>query len=319
MKSSAKGVRVVKRRLADGSVKEYRYSRQPKRTARYAPDSLDALLAAFRRSPEFAAKAKATRAQYAIYLRPLDKIGAVRAKDVSRKMILELRDAIAAARGNGAATGFGRVAGALFAWAVDRGWMDYSPAARIKALSTGHLPAWSDADFARALDKLPEAYRRVAILGAYTGQRRGDLIALRWDAYDGSTIRLRQGKTGAALVIPVHRDLKPHLDAWRREAATLTILAAPRGKPWTAEHLSREMAAELAKIGLPGLGVHGLRKLAAARLAEAGCSAHEIASITGHQTLAMVELYTRSADQARLARAAIARLENRSKRPQGLD
>jgi hypothetical protein len=40
------------------------------------------------------------------------------------------------------------------------------------------------------------------------------------------------------------------------------------------------MGAWLPRIGLPGeLNVHGLRKLAAASLADAGCSTHEIAAI----------------------------------------
>jgi hypothetical protein len=43
-------------------------------------------------------------------------------------------------------------------------------------------------------------------------------------------------------------------------------------------------------------------------LADAGCSMHEIAAITGHDSLSMVQLYTRSADQERLASAAIIRL-----------
>src|SRR5262249_41315706 len=58
---------------------------------------------------------------------------------------------------------------------------------------------------------------------------------------------------------------------------------------------------------------HGLRKAAARRLAEAGCSASEIMAITGHKTLAEVERYTRAAEQERLARRAIKRQsENRS-------
>jgi Phage integrase family len=52
---------------------------------------------------------------------------------------------------------------------------------------------------------------------------------------------------------------------------------------------------------------HGLRKAAARRLAEAGCSVSEIAAITGHKTLAEVERYTRPADQERLARQAMER------------
>jgi enterobacteria phage integrase len=61
---------------------------------------------------------------------------------------------------------------------------------------------------------------------------------------------------------------------------------------------------------------HGLRKAAARRLAEAGCSASEIAAITGHKTLAEVERYTRAADQERLARQAMQRQSaNRSGKP----
>ncbi|MFX6357469.1 tyrosine-type recombinase/integrase, partial [Acinetobacter baumannii] len=61
---------------------------------------------------------------------------------------------------------------------------------------------------------------------------------------------------------------------------------------------------------------HGLRKAAARRLAEAGCSASEIAAITGHKTLAEVERYTRAADQERLARQAIQRQStNQSGKP----
>jgi integrase len=65
-----------------------------------------------------------------------------------------------------------------------------------------------------------------------------------------------------------------------------------------------------------GLNVHGLRKLAATAtaLAEAGCTPHEIAAVTGHKSLAMVELYTRSAAQERLTLTAIGRLENHGKK-----
>ena len=52
---------------------------------------------------------------------------------------------------------------------------------------------------------------------------------------------------------------------------------------------------------------HGLRKAACRRLAEAGCSANEIAAISGHASLREVERYTKAADQARMARNAMAR------------
>jgi hypothetical protein len=50
--------------------------------------------------------------------------------------------------------------------------------------------------------------------------------------------------------------------------------------------------------------------------ADAGCTAHEIAAISGHRTLAEVERYTRKADQQRLARSAMERVGNTSVKPE---
>ena len=83
-----------------------------------------------------------------------------------------------------------------------------------------------------ALAGLPERLRRVVVLGAYTGQRRGDLCALTWAAYDGATIRCTQQKTGIELVISVHPELRRELDAWKAQTTTLTILCNQFGRPW---------------------------------------------------------------------------------------
>jgi len=69
------------------------------------------------------------------------------------------------------------------------------------------------------------------------------------------------------------------------------------------------MAGPIDQAGLPDRCVpHGLRKAAARLLAEAGCSVKEIQAITGHASLSEIERYTRDAEQARLAMAAVARL-----------
>ena len=53
----------------------------------------------------------------------------------------------------------------------------------------------------------------------------------------------------------------------------------------------------------------GSGKAACRRLAELGCSANEIASISGHKTLKEVARYTAAADQERLADQAMRALE----------
>jgi integrase len=247
-----------------------------------------------------------------LYLRPLEKSGRAKAGSVTRRGILEIRDSIAGARGDGAATGFIRAASALFTWAVDREWIEHSPVTKIKPLPGGHLTAWTPEQARIACAGLPEHLRRVVVLALLTGQRRGDLCAMGWSAYDGSRIRLVQEKTKAPLVLPVHPDLKVELDAWRPTATAATILTNTLGRPWRPQLLSHKLPMALARLGLPdNLNVHGLRKLAAANLADAGCSVHEIAAITGHASLSMVQL---SADQERLAGAAILRLSNFKRR-----
>jgi integrase len=60
--------------------------------------------------------------------------------------------------------------------------------------------------------------------------------------------------------------------------------------------------------GCPDISAHGGRKATARRLAEIGCSANQIAAITGHASLAEVTRYTRAADQKRMAREAMEKL-----------
>jgi hypothetical protein len=48
---------------------------------------------------------------------------------------------------------------------------------------------------------------------------------------------------------------------------------------------------------------------AARRLAEAGCTEHEIAAITGHASLREITRYTKAADQKRLAAAAMEKVK----------
>ena len=60
--------------------------------------------------------------------------------------------------------------------------------------------------------------------------------------------------------------------------------------------------------GLRGLSAHGLRKAACRRLAEAGCSAHEIMSISGHISLREVQRYTMAANREQMARSAFQKL-----------
>jgi integrase len=314
MKSSQDSFRVVRKVLADGSVKEYRYPPRKEAAAkagRWLPNSIGALLAAYRMSPEYRGLSRATHDSYSRPIAIWQRMSDNSVTSITRRQILTIRDALAAQRGNGSANVFIRVTSTILTWALEREWLPSSPAMRIKALPMGSFPAWSEEHAAAALAGLPEHLRRAVVLGLHTGQRRGDLITMGWAAIQGAAIRVVQQKTGASLLIPITAELAAELAVWRADSrGKQTILETRFGKPWIPVYLSREMAKEVKKLGLPErLNVHGLRKLAATRLANAGCSTHEIAAITGHKTLGMIAHYTASADQERMAKTAVSRLK----------
>jgi integrase len=51
--------------------------------------------------------------------------------------------------------------------------------------------------------------------------------------------------------------------------------------------------------------LHGLRTSAASALIDAGCTPHQAAAITGHQTMRMLEEYAKRRDQVKLGKAAM--------------
>jgi integrase len=122
------------------------------------------------------------------------------------------------------------------------------------------------------------------LLALWTGQRQADVLRLAWAQYDGSHIRLRQGKTKKRVVIPVGAPLKIALDARKPEKAEGTILRNTFGRQWTSDgfRASWGKAFDRAKLADAGLHFHDLRGTAVTRLALSGCTVPQIAAITGH-------------------------------------
>jgi integrase len=144
-------------------------------------------------------------------------------------------------------------------------------------------------------------------LALFTAQRRSDLVRMGKQHISDGVILIRQQKTHAVLRIPVHPSLQTVLDSTPSEH--LTLLVSKSGKPYRPNKLGEQFRAWCNEAGLPQECVlHGLRKAACRRLAEAGASASEIMSISGHKTLAEVERYTREAAQEKMARNAMARI-----------
>ncbi len=182
-------------------------------------------------------------------------------------------------------------------WAFKRGLTDANPCERPGRLyrSGRKDSVWSDDDEARFLKLAPAHLHLALTLALWTGQRQGDLLRLTWAAYDGEKIRLRQRKTGARVAIPVGAPLKAALDSAKAarkaadEKSKVTVLISARpilttesGTGWTESGFRASWRKACATAKVSGVTFHDLRGTAVTRLAMAGCSEAEIASLTGH-------------------------------------
>lgn len=144
----------------------------------------------------------------------------------------------------------------------------------------------------------------------YTGQRRSDIIRFGRQHLRNGRINFIQHKNRSrkpiSLSIPVIAPLQEILAA--SPCGDLTFLVTEFGAPFTAAGFGNKFRFWCDKAGLPQCSAHGVRKAAAARLAELGASENEIMAVTGHQTSKEVTRYTRAARQKILADSAMARV-----------
>jgi integrase len=109
---------------------------------------------------------------------------------------------------------------------------------------------------------------------------------------------------GNHVTVPLHEDLAAAIAA-TPVIGSDTYLVTSFGRPFTAKGFVNKMRQWCNEAGLPECTSHGLRKLCLTRLAEAGCTAFEIASISGHKDLREVQLYVEAANRKKLAASAI--------------
>jgi integrase len=198
---------------------------------------------------------------------------------------------------------------------LDNGWLSHDPMLRIRSYKSTEWHTWTEGEIAAFEDRWPVGTKqRLAFaLLLYTGQRGGDVRNMVWTDISGRSIRVAQSKTSEKLVVPLHPDLRKILAVTKREHAS--ILATARGASFTSKGFQNYVAKAIDKTTLPDRCIpHGLRKAAARRLAEAGCSTKQIAAITGHRTLSEIERYTRAAEQEKLAKEAMSQQVRRTKR-----
>ena len=275
------------------------------------PGSIGDIISRYRASPEFKRLAPLTRESYRGSLDLLDRTFANDPiADIDVAWLYEVRDAMADTPR--AADKMLTMLSILLNYAIARGFRQDNPARHVKKLRGGKsFEPWTEAAIERfRADANPRMVWAME-LALFTGQRRSDVLAMRWNHIEDGLIEVAQQKTGERLLIPVHPQLADVLAGIPRKG--LVIVHREDGRPYSGTGFASIFHREKKRLGLAALQFHGLRHTAGQRLAEAGCSDREIMAILGHRTASMVTRYTRRADQKRLAKAAIVKLESRTK------
>lgn len=299
------------RQFADAYDAALKTPASPIGSGKVAAGSVAAVAAAWYQAPAFT---KLSGASQKTYRRRLDewlaKAGPLPVDKVEPRHILASIEKRAATPAQ--ANALLNVLRQLFSYAFKHGFCPQNPARSVDRLKYKKQPyaTWTEEHIARFRDHWPSGTRaRLALeLMLNTGSRRSDAIRLGPQHLRGGALAFKQQKTGVELEIPLHPDLRAELALASKKH--LAFLATERGAPFASGTGFYNWFSECAaKAGIPkGMSPHGLRKATARRLAEAGCSPHQIQAITGHKTLSEVERYTKEVEQRRLAKGAILRL-----------
>jgi integrase len=265
------------------------YTRAHEQRKKPVAGTLFSLIAAYRASSEFTSRSPKTQKDYRRYLKMIeDEFGSMPLAVVqdrrARGEFKAWRDKFAATprKADYAWTILARV----LAVAKDRGLIAVNVCERGGRLYEADRAEiiWQAEHIVAFCNIASDELQFALLLALWTGQRQADVLRLAWAQYDGSHIRLRQGKTKKRVVIPVGAPLKIALDARKPEKAEGTILRNTFGRQWTSDgfRASWGKAFDRAKLADAGLHFHDLRGTAVTRLALSGCTVPQIAAITGH-------------------------------------
>jgi integrase len=339
-----KGVHAVQTKLADGTRRTYYYAWRGGPRLKGEPGSpeflasyreahegrktastglMTSLVAEFRASHEFKKLSEHSKRAYQAYLNLIaDDFGDLPLEALNSKEIrgdfLAWRDRLAdkPRKADYAWTVLSRI----LSFAKSRGRIDVNPTEKggrvYRADRTEKL--WTDEHISQFMEAASKELQLALVLALWTGQRQGDLLKINWAAYDGAVIKLTQSKTKRRVVIPVGPTLKDALDLALHRAAT--ILTSSEGRPWTSDGFRTSWGRACERAGIRGLTFHDLRGSAVTRLALAGASVPEIASLTGHSLKdveTMLDKHYLGRD-VRLAEAAMMKREQNENRTKGV-
>jgi integrase len=233
-------------------------------------------------------------------------------------VVVRIRDKASEQHGRRFANYTKAVLSIIFAWGVERGYLQSNPAANIKNLKRAkELPEanrpWSDEERYAVLDAVPSHMKPALALMMFTGLGPKDALRLPKSFYRDGEIATRRSKTNEPVFWHCPAELQSVLSASPKHDA-ITLVANSDGRPWTESGFRaswRPVRIRLEKAGAigPRLTMYGLRHTVAVILREAGADERTIADALGQKTIEMARHYAKGADLKPKMRGVVANFD----------
>lgn len=332
-----KGLKPVKRKLADGSVRTYWYHRATGKALVHDPEIAEGLLeiaaldrrggvttaasghpggsyaelwAEYRKSPEWRNLRPRTRSDYQAVRDWLGDSAAARMmlKQITTGDLFKLRDKAFKAKGRRFANYVVQVLRLTLEWGRKRDMLKDNPAKDVDQIRKPSNEAkvnraWTPAEIEAFAAAAPPQLVIPFMLGLFAGMRQGDALQVTWSAYDGTALRWTASKNGEACLAPVSGAFKKALDAAKeKRGRAVQIAVTSSGSPWTqsgfrASFFKLLRSLRAAAAVEPGCTFHGLRHTIGSSGRDAGFSESQVAAAIGDRSPTMAQRYGQEADR----------------------
>ncbi len=183
-------------------------------------------------------------------------------------------------------------------WGLPRDFEN--PAMRIKMFKEKSRERYLKADemerFFGALENTPnELFRNYVLLSLYLGQRRGNILSMRWRDidWDNKLVHFADTKNGDSLNVPLTSyayDLLRDMHAFKINEWVLPSHSSKSGHYESPKNAWAEL---LKRAGVEDLRIHDLRRTMGSYQAITGSSLNIIGKSLGHKSLTATQIYAR--------------------------
>jgi excisionase family DNA binding protein len=199
----------------------------------------------------------------------------------------------------------------MFSLAIDEGYLETNPAAKIKKSSEKDLlkeRVLTEDEEARLKSASYPVLRSIISVALHTGMRLQEILSLRWAQVNFAEMMLtaERTKSGKPRTIPLNAALHNELLNLRSlDGRSPFVFPNPKtGKPLTT--VKTAFGAACRRAGISELRFHDLRHTFGSRLVEKGADIETVRSLLGHASIVVTQRYVHSTDERR--RTAVEKL-----------